>query len=171
MTENGNTALDSILIQVNPLPLQPSITKEDSLLVSSADIGNQWFFYGNPIDSANSKYLLPKETGSYQVQIVDSNGCASILSDPFEFIHTLIKDINLMDTWTYFPNPTTDKVNIITSDLESNYCLILVDQLGRVVKKIYNVNQFSVGDLFDGVYNLVLQTEKSTSFKKLIVTH
>lgn len=69
------------------------------------------------------------------------------------------------------PNPTTDKVNIITSDLESNYCLILVDQLGRVVKKIYNVNQFSVGDLFDGVYNLVLQTEKSTSFKKLIVTH
>ncbi|MBK7695016.1 MAG: aryl-sulfate sulfotransferase [Saprospiraceae bacterium] len=171
VTENGNTALDSILIQVNPLPLQPSITKEDSLLVSSADIGNQWFFYGNPIDSANSKYLLPKETGSYQVQIVDSNGCASILSDPFEFIHTLIKDINLMDTWTYFPNPTTDKVNIITSDLESNYCLILVDQLGRVVKKIYNVNQFSVGDLFDGVYNLVLQTEKSTSFKKLIVTH
>jgi len=170
VTENGNVAWDSILIQVNPLPQQPSITREDSVLVSSADLGNQWFFYGNPIDSATGKYFLPKETGSYQVQVLDSNGCASILSDPYEFIQTATNDLSRKETWFFSPNPAKDELVIFNLQPYSNFSLILVDQLGRLVKQVSNVNYLSVQDLYEGVYYLILKTEKSTSCKKLIIT-
>lgn len=170
VTENGNVAWDSILIQVNPLPQQPSITREDSVLVSSADLGNQWFFYGNPIDSATGKYFLPKETGSYQVQVLDSNGCASILSDPYEFIQTAINDLSWKEAWFLSPNPAKDELVIFNLQPYSNFSLILVDQLGRLVKQVSNVNYLSLQDLYEGVYYLVLKTEKSTSCKKLIIT-
>lgn len=56
----------------------------DSLiLVSSYGAGNQWFLDNEPIDDANEFLYQPIESGTYQVEVSDVNGCTAI-SQPKE---------------------------------------------------------------------------------------
>jgi hypothetical protein len=72
---------------VYPVPVTPAVTAPDGLtacagtdlvLVSSYGAGNQWFVDGEPIDEANDFLYQPTESGSYQVQVSDVNGCTAI---------------------------------------------------------------------------------------------
>lgn len=76
----------SIEIVVNPLEPQPTITGAGDSLVSSSAVNNQWFYSGNPIDQATGQVFHPTVDGSYQVQVLGSNGCPSPLSEPFEYV-------------------------------------------------------------------------------------
>ncbi|MCA0237112.1 MAG: T9SS type A sorting domain-containing protein [Bacteroidetes bacterium] len=73
---------------VYPVPIAPVLTAPDGLeacagsgtvvLVSSYGAGNQWFLNGDPIDEANEFLYQPEESGIYQVQVSDVNGCTAI---------------------------------------------------------------------------------------------
>lgn len=73
---------------VYPAPVAPAISAPDGLtacagsdslvLVSSYGAGNQWYLDGAPVDEATDFLYQPSESGSYQVQISDANGCTAI---------------------------------------------------------------------------------------------
>lgn len=76
---------DTISITINPLPDKPTITQLGNDLISSSDSGNQWFLNGEAITDAVDKLFTPVLDGSYTVQVTDSNGCISEMSESFNY--------------------------------------------------------------------------------------
>lgn len=82
---------DTVIVYL--LPITPVVTAPDGLtacegsdsliLVSSYGAGNQWILNDEPIDEANEFLYQPVESGTYQVQVSDANGCTAI-SQPKE---------------------------------------------------------------------------------------
>ena len=68
---------------INDLPEKPEITSSMDMLISNCAELNQWYLNGQPIPGANNYIYTPTETGYYQVQCIDENGCESALSDEY----------------------------------------------------------------------------------------
>lgn len=97
-------------LRVKPIPETPTITvKGKSTLVSSAEIGNQWYKDGEPIDGAENKEYTATETGLYSVTA--SNGrCESDMSEEC-FVNLDVTNemtINLPRGWSWFSSNTND---------------------------------------------------------------
>ncbi|MCS6929808.1 MAG: PKD domain-containing protein [Saprospiraceae bacterium] len=79
-------ATDTVIVL--PLPTPPTLTASQQaacpdeviVLQSSHTKGpNQWLRNGQPIPGAGTDYIyLPTQSGTYQVQIVDSSGCTAV---------------------------------------------------------------------------------------------
>lgn len=98
-------------LRVKPIPETPTITiKGKSTLVSSAEIGNQWYKDGEPIDGAENKEYTATETGLYSVTA--SNGrCESDMSEEC-FVNLDVTNemiINLPRGWSWFSSNTNDE--------------------------------------------------------------
>lgn len=76
---------DPIEIQYVISPEKPVVVRAENILGSNAADGNQWFLDGVPIPGATGQYQSPTQAGKYQVQVQNSAGCASPLSDPIQF--------------------------------------------------------------------------------------
>ncbi|MCX7736708.1 MAG: SBBP repeat-containing protein [Candidatus Kapabacteria bacterium] len=70
-------------VLVHSLPEKPEITSSLDMLMSNCTDINQWYLNGNPISGANNYIYFPTQTGYYQVQCMDENGCESELSDVY----------------------------------------------------------------------------------------
>ena len=73
---------DTLVLEVFDLPDTPSINLQEDLLISSPQFAYQWYLEGIPIPGATGQTILPELSGSYLVEISDSNSCTSV-SDPF----------------------------------------------------------------------------------------
>ena len=78
VTDNGNctAASNHIAIAVYPQPPVSISVSGDSLLAYNA-VTYQWILNGNAIQGANSNLYIPAQSGSYQVQVTDTNGCTA----------------------------------------------------------------------------------------------
>lgn len=72
-------------LSIYSLPNQPTISKQDDKLESSALSGNQWFLNGQYITGANSQTYKPLKSGVYSVTETQ-NSCSSIMSPLFDMI-------------------------------------------------------------------------------------
>lgn len=97
VNDGTSTVTTTFVLAVNPLPATPVITMNGSVLTSSSSTNNQWFYYGNPIVGEVGQIFNAVNTGSYQVQVTDANGCSSILSDPVQY-NALVAAISATDT-------------------------------------------------------------------------
>ncbi len=168
--DGSATVKDSILITVLPLPAKPSISMVDSLLVSSIGSGNQWFFYGNPITGATDSTYRPKEQGSYQVQVIDSNGCPSFLSDPFEYFPSGTSDADLSIRWIFNPNPAQDVISLYADLPMTGFKVTILDALGRIRMQRQGEEKISLEELSPGAYLIGLTDQQGrTGLKKLII--
>jgi len=99
-----DTALVNVLIL--PLPPQPTITRQGSLLLSSASSGNQWYRNDSLLPGATGPGLSVFENGRYRVVVTDSNGCSSSSGD---FVVQNVGIQSLSDAiWQVWPNPGGD---------------------------------------------------------------
>ncbi len=170
VTSAGCTDSDALTIVVNSLPLTPTIAQVESTIVSSAIEGNQWFLEGDLIPGATSQVYIPLETGNYQVQITDQNGCLSSLSEVYFFQMVGIKDTSGKLPVHFSPNPTT---GIIKSDgaiaSRGNYALMIVDILGNIIFNAENPTDIDISDQENGVYFYVVHYESDENFTGKIV--
>ncbi len=169
VSDGNATVTGSLTINVLTLPAQPSITPSDTLLVSSSATNNVWYYYGNPTGDV-TQTIDPTLNGSYQVQVIGANGCASPLSDPYEYIHVEIRNIVDELAVTMFPNPANDVVQFSGSALSKNFSVAVFDVTGRNVGILKNETAFSVADLSDGVYWVTIETTNGKTVKRLIVS-
>lgn len=70
-------------VLIHDLPAKPEISSSLDMLMSTCTQFNQWFLDGEPIPGAYDYIYMPTQTGYYQVQCIDENGCESELSDEF----------------------------------------------------------------------------------------
>ena len=83
---NSEQCFDSstVAIQIYSNPAQPTITKQDSFLITDADKGIQWYLNDQIITGANAQKFKPSNSGKYTVSVTNSNGCSS-LSAPYTY--------------------------------------------------------------------------------------
>lgn len=80
------TSMDTVYVY--PQPAEPGIQAPNGLsecagensilLLSSSGIGNQWWLDNEPLDGAIDFVYKPSQTGHYQVQVINSDGCSAI---------------------------------------------------------------------------------------------
>jgi hypothetical protein len=133
---------DTIITTLGTLPTFPVISQVGGgLIVSPAD-SIQWYYEGNPIDSANTQFYNPDTTGDFTVQVWSTDGC-SYLSDPYWADMSQIEEL-LKNEFIIFPNPFEDHFSILKSDFYDVY-LYITDLSGKLV---YNYTEFNSNDLY-----------------------
>ncbi|MFC2130362.1 T9SS type A sorting domain-containing protein [Bacteroidota bacterium] len=178
-SEYGCENSASQFITVLPAPDKPIITQSGRRLKSSSLEGNQWFIGGNEIPGANNQYYAPDTSGYYTVQVTDTNGCKSDLSEPYYFDITAVDESDVKkQTLRIYPNPATNQLFIeYYVDTSGNVSLVLYDILGNKVTLIENryklegmfTLQINIDDFSSGLYYLVYQLNNKTSISKISV--
>jgi ligand-binding sensor domain-containing protein len=170
---------DSITIDVNinAIPAKPTITEHLDTLISSADVGNQWFWNGQLIPGAtNKKYYTYQIRGNYTVKVTVAHGCESPMSDIFSFISAV--EVNTAnDAVSIFPNPSdgifTLQVNVGESAMFSYDVYNILGQkvledskmLSGMHKETLNMQNFPAG-----VYYLRINLGDDEYQRKLVIS-
>ena len=128
---------DTVTVVVNPLPATPTITytANDTLMISSATQGNQWYFNGVGLTGATDDTLRPYNFGNYSVMTMHANGCESGMS-AMQFYNSIGATEDLMSQLSMYPNPTTGSVTLRFGTLEVDEVTVQ-DALGRVITTLY----------------------------------
>jgi hypothetical protein len=152
------SAKDSILVALPP-PI-PSISRNgDVLSASVAGLAYQWYLNGAPVSNATNQQHTMTQTGIYNVRMTNPAGCSSVSAD-FSSIMTGLNSLLTGATFTLFPNPSKDRVNlsfVVSNPADLN--ITIVDALGRTAwrglvrgDKGENRQQLRYGTLTPGNY-------------------
>jgi len=156
-------------IEVYANPYKPTITQNGMVLTSGSSTNNQWYLNGSPIKDANSPTYTVTVSGSYQVGILNGNGCVSMSEAVnVKTITTGINKIGENDIHIY-PNPS--KNNVMVEGISKAQIEVFNFQ-GQSVKHI-NVSGRETGvdisDLNCGVYTMKITSTDGIIVKKLLV--
>lgn len=148
----------------------PLITEANDTLFSSYGVTYQWFMNGLPVSGGNNAYFVPLRSGTYQVKITDDGGCASELSEPFEFEMIGIVEDDDSYSITIYPVPTHGIIHLDENFSAGDYSAIRIfDQSGRLVLERNPENSLDISHLENGIYFLVLEGDKMTALTAKII--
>ena len=163
----------SIEVTVNPIPVQPIITQNDSIISTDVYFAYQWFDTQGEITGATDQEYMPLINGDYYVFVENEYGCTNS-SDPFTFI---IEGIDKEDDYvvSIYPNPAKDVLYIEwPSEKHNGSTLSLINTLGQTlikqnVKADSNVNSINLEGFTSGVYFLQFSINEKEYRKKIVV--
>jgi hypothetical protein len=159
---------DSIKVVVNPLPGTPSISLHGDSLISGSSSFNQWYFNGELLPGENQYFIVPMLTGSYQVGIIDDNGCESLLSEPY--FYTSLPAIPVKEKLQLFPNPTNGKLYINGIPvLNRNIVINIYSETGKLLSSAVANNPVDISGLPPGIYLAKLLEADLTLLNQKIV--
>jgi hypothetical protein len=122
----------SVLVTVNPIPQQPTISVNGAQFTSSAATGNQWYLNGTAIAGANGQVYNATSNGTYTVGVT-INGCSGAVSAPHVHTTTSITSPVLDKQMVIAPNPVRNKLEIVYSGPAATFSVELIDMKGRVL--------------------------------------
>jgi hypothetical protein len=165
--QNGCDSTHTIQLTVESA-LNPIITEVDGVLATSTLGDNfQWIdCTGNlPISGAITNEFTPTNDGNYAVEV--TNNQCTWMSDCFTFSTVSTSQINEDEAYSVYPNPAINTISLKIPIGKSIKSIILVDELGRMIKKfdeseIYN--QLNISDLENGFYFLRIEKTDKTTF-------
>ena len=125
---------DTVVVTKKPSPPKPGVQRNGNVLSTDPAVSYRWYRNGLQLPSASSQSLSVTESGQYQVQVTNAEGCPA-MSDPFgvtvlETGHEpAIAEGRLLNVW---PEPATDVLRIgLTGAENQTVTLALYDVLGR----------------------------------------
>lgn len=152
---------------------KPEITIEDeSLLISSSSVGNQWYLDGELIDRATDDEYEAVIAGYYQL-VVSENECYVYSDEELVYVEPPVEE----GIWAY-PNPAEDLVTVRLRQVTdaNEVSLTLYDMVGNelmefpatfLFEDIYEA-KLDVSVLRSGVYLLKAPANSEDWVKKLI---
>jgi len=173
-TNGCNSPFAQIAIIVFDLPAQPIISLVSGELCSNVDENNQWFLDGVAIDTATSQCYNPIQDGNYTLQITNANGCLSPFSAIYPFSSVEILNLSQNQNFNIYPNPTTNKLNVILPSESKVHSIQLVDALGQIIYQQLNsiqpLNSVSIDmtKCNKGLYFLIIEDASTKSTTKVI---
>jgi hypothetical protein len=148
----------------------PTITQVEDTLFPSYGATYQWYFEDQPIEGATNSFLVPEQNGFYRVSITNDDGCESELSDPFDYQNNVIVEAWQREDFSLYPNPTDGIIHLKGQALsENNYSLFIFSATGKLINKDSNVTSFDLSTFPNGIYMVILVTEKSERVIRKIV--
>lgn len=165
---------EEIELTVFPSPQKPEITQEDSTLVSSETVGNQWYgMDAGMIQGAVLQEFEPQHSDSYFVIVTDGQ-CFSGPSDTVEFIlsgNRFSPDISGFGIMVY-PNPAGAVLNVrIENTRNADTRWEVHDPVGiRVLEGVASGQEFmlDISRLTPGIYFLKLGEDSNLPVIKFI---
>lgn len=152
------------------IPTTPTITKSGDTLLSSTGTTYQWFFNGVKITGATSQKYIPTQSGNYQVQISDANGCASDLSIQYSYTVSGINKYNVVEIFNIYPNPTKGIIQIDNISNVSNYNVYIYNAVGETIYQGENSKYIDLSNLNNGFYFINISTKNNKNiFKKISI--
>jgi photosystem II stability/assembly factor-like uncharacterized protein len=168
-------SLDNFCVgPLKPIIVASGLNTSNPILTSSSTLGNQWFLNGNPISGATNKILNLVTVGIYTVQVtIDSYGCPSSFSDPFNSIITEVSTHLLSNELIIYPNPTNSKVFISLKDFAQNQNLkiTIFNATGENVYQedfMENNKEIDMTSFSNGIYVIKIQTLNSQFIGKFV---
>jgi hypothetical protein len=161
-----------ITVTVFTNPSAPVVTWPGTDLSSTSPSGNQWYFNGTLIPGATGSTYTPTANGNYFVIVTDVNGCSSDTSNVFNVTGLTVIDQEEQG-FVFYPNPASNKF-VVETEISGYYTIQLIDQLGQKVIQVYTnrTNEvISVQELPQGIYFVMINSEKGSMSRKLMVKH
>jgi hypothetical protein len=173
-TSNNYTAV------VNSTPVTPIITLSGDTLISSAAVGNQWYYHNSlgsfPITGATGQTYVPLVTGDYFSIATNLTGCSS---DTSNMIYVLVLGINeIVSTSVHiYPNPVTNTLYVdFSNGLAGNTEIEIVNYLGQMLNSESfenigkeSIKQFDMSMLPKGIYFLRIKNEHLIRTEKIVL--
>lgn len=162
------SSTSSTTVVVNPLPLTPTITAIDTILLSSSTSDNQWYLNGNIILGATSQTYFVTQNGNYTVKVDNSCGSSSF-SLEYNFSSMDIDQWNSNRTFLISPNPSNGKFRVELGDLQSA-SINVFNTMGEIVYQSETLNaEIDFTSKPKGIYFIQVQIGGKLVNKKLIV--
>ena len=184
--QEGNTAYYTVSkadsFCVNPLKPTISVVKKTDTngdyweYTSSAATGNVWYKDGAILESLRGAKVVQIVSGSkFNVQVVTTDGCASVLSDTRQdvaLVKPLATDSDLTANVSVSPNPSSDKIEIITpKNIKIESATMSSLSGSQVLEKQgdkSNIMTIDIKNLTHGMYILQIKTNEGVIGKKVI---
>jgi uncharacterized delta-60 repeat protein len=175
---NGCSNSDSVLVQVNPLPAQPTITfvQSNHTIVTNNTSGNTWYFNGSVISGQSGQVITAGSNGDYWVIFTDGNGCSSVSSDTVTVQDIGIEEENVFSGFQLAPNPASSVVFLDFSIKQPALVeLSLINAIGQVVLSSQSqvsgqVHQsLNINEIPAGVYLVRVQAGNQVLTRRLVV--
>jgi hypothetical protein len=154
----------------NTIPPSPTITQQGDTLYAGDGISYRWFLNDNLIQGASASFLVPEQTGSYQVAVTDLNGCESGLSEPYYFEITGITDHQVNVNLTVYPTPT-DGIITLGGKISPDDLLVIriYDRSGRIVFQAKPAPTLDLSCLGNGIYFLFAPGNNKVTYTAKII--
>ena len=146
--KNGCDSMVSLMLKINPLP-SVSIASTNNLLSATAGFSAYKWYFNNKALTISNNTLLADSTGTYLVEVTDSNGCKNKVftnyTKPIASIH--LQEVNPIEV---FPIPSSGI--LIIRGLKSPERIRVYDALGvQCVEKIVD-QAIDLSMLINGFY-------------------
>jgi hypothetical protein len=158
---------NSFAVTVNTKPTKPIVTKNGTVLQSSATSGNQWYKQSQLIHGADQKQYTSTGDGLYYVIVTDS-GCTSEPSDVFTI--TGVETIKCKGLVEVYPNPVSQNLTVVSVENGTSVDYEFTDLSGRVITKGNFIGKtvIETGSFNPGVYLLKIDNKKTSEIVKII---
>ncbi len=164
------SAVDYVIVTINPIPSTPIITQNTDILTSSANENNQWYNSSGLILNAINQNYQPAKDDDYYV-IVNQNGCQSLKSNIISFIVTNIFEKQNSTNFVICPNPTSSYIQI-KGELQ-NASVHIYNMASQLVYRKLNVsssdNMIYLDNLQQGIYFINIVNKGKYFSDKLII--
>jgi PKD repeat protein len=169
-SDDGCSSSVSVAIIVKPIPPKPIIIITNNspfTLMSTSDIGNQWYLNDNPISGATDQTYIVNEDGNY-FTVVTIDGCSSLPSNQITINNVGINDY-ANDEILIYPNPAQDIIYIQYPNPINE--VMIINNLGQIVAHYSEIGIINIGQLANGVYQIMIKTEDNIVVLPLIKIH
>ena len=171
---SNEVVLVEISIPETPVIILSGDTMFVEILNDTSAFTFQWYYEDSLLAGATDFFLLPDKEGEYFVEVFDSFGYSSGLSEGFIFLIDGVSDVPI-DTETssvqVYPNPVRDVLQV--AGCKSPVLLTVFDVFGKVVLSEVVSSQdsgVSVSLLESGVYYWVVEPMKRVPSASLGMT-
>lgn len=172
-TTGCSVSSDTLELKVNSLPTtKPTIAYSETVLTASPTSASyQWYFNGTKINGETNKTLVHnKVEGTYTVELLSAEGCASPMSDDY-VLSTVGITNNTQTVLQLYPNPNKGNFTIQFGKSVASGEISISDISGKkVVNKIVNnKSAIELSGLKAGIYIVKSNLDGKVYNQKMIV--
>jgi hypothetical protein len=166
--------LSNFITVFPPLNFAPIVQSGDTLFSVPGFAGYQWFEGNNPINGATGYFYVAPHSGTYSVQVTDSNGCNATATKAG--VIASMSDL-LAETGNMNAFYSGEKIHLsFQSSKYGRLSIQLIDVPGRILytqniitEHGMNEMDISIGPVANGIYFIRIQSEKSFLKQKILV--
>ncbi len=170
----GFTITDTVSIALSAGLIPPVFQSNDTLCTNPFYTTYQWLdAIGNPVSGAIFNCFVPGGSGTFSVQVTDTNGCTGT-SGPFNYVGY---EDGLFSGWLVYPNPGNGNFrlgprNPVAGPVE----IEIIDPQGRMVKRILHPGtidrnlEITIPSASSGIYMVILKSGEQQFAQKIVVT-